>query len=452
MNVFTRGVKNTLRSPVRSGAIALMFAISIALILSMLVARSSVLSKINEVKATAGTTVTIRPAGTMGPMGGGDPLTASQLTTITNTPHIASTVMVLTDQLSSSDTNLTSSLEFGGFGRSQRESTNTETNSTTQSESTRPKMTPGITITGTTDSNSVATNGGELTLTAGSLINATSGDTTALIGTKLASKNSLSVGSTFTAYGTTFTVSGIYETGNMFSDSGIVTPLKTLQTITNQPDVVTSVTAKVDSSDNVSAAVSSLKSSLGNAADITSEAERAASSVSSLEGIASLALAGVIAAAIAGAIIILLAMIMVVRERRREIGVMKAIGGTDRKVVGQFITEGLTLTVIGAIVGIGLGILVSGPMTTSLVSSQTTQSTQQTGQRQMGAPSTSQGPGLVRGGFEQLQRNATQVSATLTPSIILLSLGVAVLIALIGTAIPAWLTARVRPAEVLRTE
>ncbi len=49
-----------------------MFAISIALIMSMLVARTSVLSKINEVKATAGTAVTIRPAGVMGGMGGGD--------------------------------------------------------------------------------------------------------------------------------------------------------------------------------------------------------------------------------------------------------------------------------------------------------------------------------------------------------------------------------------------
>lgn len=73
MNVITRGVKNSLRSPIRSGAIILMFAISIALVLSMLVARSSVMSKIDEVKATAGTSITIRPAGTMGDMGGGDP-------------------------------------------------------------------------------------------------------------------------------------------------------------------------------------------------------------------------------------------------------------------------------------------------------------------------------------------------------------------------------------------
>jgi putative ABC transport system permease protein len=71
MNVVSRGMRNAFRSPLRTGAIVLMLAISIGLILSMLVARSSVNNKINEVKATAGTSVTISPAGVMGFAGGG---------------------------------------------------------------------------------------------------------------------------------------------------------------------------------------------------------------------------------------------------------------------------------------------------------------------------------------------------------------------------------------------
>lgn len=66
MNVISRGIKNAFRSPLRSGAIILMLAISVGLILSMLVARTSVESKINEVKATSGTNITISPAGVMG--------------------------------------------------------------------------------------------------------------------------------------------------------------------------------------------------------------------------------------------------------------------------------------------------------------------------------------------------------------------------------------------------
>jgi len=449
MNVLTRGVKNTLRSPIRSGAIVLMFAISIALIVSMLVARGSVLAKINEVKATAGTAVTIRPAGTMGPFGGGDPLTADQLNKIKTTDHISSTTMTLTDQLSSDNTTLASSLQFGGFGRAQREGTSSAEGTSPSGDSTAmPTRTPGITVTGTTDANSVATDGGALNITSGSAIDASGNANEALLGSDLASKNNLKAGDTFTAYGATITVKGIYTTNNRFQDSGMIMPLATVQTLTNQAGVVSTVVATVDSSDNVASTVASLKSSLGDSADITSEVQRAEASVTSLESIAALALAGVIAAAIAGAAIVLLAMITIVRERRREIGVMKAIGGTDGKVVGQFITEGLTLTVFGAIIGMVLGIIVSGPMTTSLVASKNSSnaSTVSTNRQARGAG------GFVSGGFRQLQDNATQVTATLTPTIIATSIGVTIFISLIGTAIPAWFTARVRPAEVLRTE
>ena len=198
MNVLTRGVKNTLRSPLRSGAIILMFAISIALIMSMLVARSSVQAKINEVKATAGTAITIRPAGTMGDQGGGNPLTAAQLTSIQTTPHVSSTTMTLTDRLTSDDTNLTSSISFGSFGRRfQAQSGDTSAGSSTG----RAVPTPGITVTGTNDVNSVSSDGGTLNITSGSTIDANGNENVALIGKDLATKNNLTTGSTFTAYG-----------------------------------------------------------------------------------------------------------------------------------------------------------------------------------------------------------------------------------------------------------
>lgn len=470
MNVISRGIKNALRSPIRSGAIVLMLAISIGLILSMLVARSSVESKINTVKSTNATSVTITPAGVMGFQGGGDPLTAAQVATITSTTHIASVVSTLSDQLGTSDTSLTSSLTLGSFGARQARfdsssaaptgtsstSTDTTTSTDTSSADTAAApaaMTPHITVTGTTDANSVATNGGTLTISSGKTFDGTSSDYVALVGKTLASKNSLKVGSTFTAYSKTFTVSGIYTTGNTFQDSGIIMPLATVQTLSDQAGDVTSVTAVVDSSDNVTSTVAALKKALGTKADITSEAEQAASSVSSLEGISNLALAGVIGATIAGAFIILLAMIMIVRERRREIGVIKAIGGTNGKVIGQFMSEALTLTIIGGVVGFLLGVLVSGPMTSSLVSSSSSSTS---------SSSTTAGPrgtggggnfgGAVRGGAAQIGTNLTQVTASLTPQVFLSAIGIVLIIAIIGSAVPAWLIARVRPAEVLRTE
>jgi len=460
MNVLTRGVKNAIRSPLKSGAIVLMFAISIALILSMLVARGSVLSKIEEVKATAGTAVTIQPAGVMGNMGGGDPLTAAQIATITSTTNVTSISSTLTDQLGTDDTNLTSSLELGSFGQRQQRFESSDTTGTTETTdteaTTRPAPTPRTTVTGTTDVNSIATDGGDLTIRSGEAFDGSSSDNVALVGSDLATKNSLSVGSTFTAYGETITVKGIYTTGNAFQDSGIIMPIATLQALTDQAGAVSSVTATINSSDNVASTVTALKTSLGEDADITSEAESAASSVKSLQGIASLTTAGVIAAAAAGALIIVLSMFLVVRERRREIGVIKAIGGSNGKVIGQFIIEGLTITIIGAVIGLVLGVLVSGPMTTSLVSSSanSTSTTETTavgpggqGGRGMGGPGAAFNQGAA-----QLNTNLTQVTASLTPQIFAAAVGITLLIALLGSAIPAWLTARIRPAEVLRTE
>jgi len=458
MNVVSRDIKNAFRSPMRSGAIILMLAISIGLILSMLVARTSVNSKIDEVKSKTGINITISPAGVMGFSGGGNALTSDQLATIVKTVHVASTSATLSDQMSTSDTNLTASLELGNFGARQMRfesassaTTNggsTATSNATSADSidTRPAPTPRTTVTGTTNPNSISTDGSDLTLTSGATIDGNSSALIALVGSDLVAKNNLTVGSTFTAYEKTITVKGIFKTGNKFQDSGIIMPLATAQTLTSQTGAVSSVTATVDSSDNVSAVITSLKTALSDKADITSQAEVAAASVSSLQSISSLALAGVIGATVAGAVIVLLAMVMIVRERRHEIGVIKAIGGTNRKVIGQFVTEALTLTVIGAIVGLALGVLVSGPMTNSLVSSSQSNTSYSTSTTRGGMG------GEMARGFNRIGSNFTQVTSSITPQVFIIAIGITLVIAVIGSAVPAWFIARIRPAEVLRSE
>ena len=469
MNVVSRGVKNALRSPLRSGAIVIMLAISIGLILSMLVARSSVETKIADVKASAGTKITISPAGVNGFAGGGDYLTSTELATIKSTANITSTVSTISDQMSTGDTNLTTSLTMGSMGArmdrfdSSSSSNNTSTidsattstagnatSSEVTADSTRPTPTPRITVTGTTDANSVSTDGSDLVISSGVTIDGASSELIALVGTDLATKNNLTVGGTFTAYSKTVTVVGIYKTGNTFQDSNIIMPLATVQSLTGETDSISSVVATVNSSDNVSSTVTTLKSALGTKADIVSEVEQAATSVSSLSSISSLALAGVIGATIAGAVIVLLAMVMVVRERRHEIGVIKAIGGSNLKVMGQFISEALTLTVIGSIIGLVFGVLVSGPMTSSLVSSQASSSST----AQISSTTGGQGgPGkMMQQGMAQISQNFTSITSSVTPQVFIMAIGITLIIAIVGSAVPTWFISRIRPAEVLRTE
>lgn len=443
MNSTSRGIRGALRSPLRSGAIILILTISIGLLLAMLVARSSITAKIDSVKQQAGTDITINPAGIRGGMGDGTPLTTDQVAKVTSTPHITSTASSLTDQLGSNDTNLASSLTLGSFGQRQMRF---ETGGGMSGESAnRPAPTPRITITGTNNPSTTVTSS---QLTSGAMIDGTSSTDTALVGASLATKNNLTVGSTFTAYGQTFTVKGIYNTPNMFQDSGLIIPLATLQSLTSQPGAVTALTATVDSADNVAATVASLKNTLGSSVDITSQIDRANQSAAALETIANLALDSVIGAAAAGVVIILLAMVIVVRERRREIGIMKAIGGSTRTVIAQLTAEALTITAISAIIGFGLGVLISGPMTSTLVAS----GADKPASIVAGSPGTGGLRRALIGTGTQIGSNFRSITTSLTPATFAIGIAATLGMALIGSIIPALLVARIRPAEVLRTE
>jgi ABC-type antimicrobial peptide transport system permease subunit len=62
------------------------------------------------------------------------------------------------------------------------------------------------------------------------------------------------------------------------------------------------------------------------------------------------------------------------------------------------------------------------------------------------------GPGVIKSVGSQLQTNVTNITSSLTPEAFAASAGIIVLIAIVGSAVPAWSIARIRPAEVLRTE
>lgn len=444
MNVVTRGMRSALRSPLRSGAIIAMLAVSSGLILAMLVARSSVDAKIAEVKTSVATQITISPAGVQGGMGSGDPLTAEQVEKIKNTAHVSSISSTLTDQLTE-NISLTPSLDPPKLFMMSP-----------TGENKAPEQKAPVVATGTTTPEKTIA---EDKLTSGAMVDGTGTAREALVGKQLADKNNLSVGDTFTLYGETITVKGIYSADNRFQDGGIILPLAALQDLSDKSGEVSSVTATVDSSDNVSSSVTALKDALGDKADVTSQEEQAEETLAPLTSIANLALAGVIGATIAGAAIVLLAMVMVVRERRREIGVIKAIGGSNRSIVTQFIIEGLTLTIVGGIIGLALGIAVSGPITQSMVSNSNSSSngTQQRGTMQgpMRTGGSNGGPVMMGGpnsAANQLGINLTSVTSAVTPQTFAISAGIIILIAIVGSAVPAWVIARVRPAEVLRTE
>lgn len=469
MSVVTRGVKNAFRSGIRTTAVVLILAISMGLALSMLLANHAVNDRLTQVKQSLGTTITINPAGSMDFQGGGEPLKTEDIAKIENIDHVKEVNMSLNlmlttksedgsqnqfkafggSGLESGETNLVSSIDPGTLG--QRFQARGQVNG----QEIEPKdIKLPIRLTGVNGKKDEQ--GKTINLTGGRQLK--SDDTNAaLVGTNLATKNNLTLGSTFTAYNETFTVVGMFDAGTEFGNDGVYIPLATAQRLSGAGTEISNATVAVDSFDNVDAAFASIKSKLGtDKADVTASEENAATAVESLKSVEKVSIIGFIIALGAAGIIIFLTMLMIVRERRREIGVLKAIGGSNRSIVTQFVVEAIVLVGISSVVGFGVAAVSSNSIAGALVKSNVSSESTDDG------PSVS--PGGPRGGsFRAVKIGAGadassakdligNVTTNIEPSDLGYGLAAAIGIAIIGSAIPAWFITKIRPAEVLRGE
>ena len=471
MNVITRGIKNAFRNIMRTIAIVVIIGLTVGLALTMLIAHQAVAQKIASVKSSIGNTITISPAGFSGFSDVNNALSTSQLNQVKNLAHVTGVTESLMGRLT---TNGSQQPQFG-FG-DQNQNSNATTSLTSPvtinfngqgggrffnsggfGGQIPTNFTPPVTILGTTDPTTYES--ATITISSGSMINGTVDSNDALISQAMASKNNLSVGSTFQAYGTNLTVKGIFTSSTKAGDGTIVVSLPALQRLSGQSGDVTSAIATVDSLDNLSSATSAIKTTLGSSADVTNSQDQANQAIQPLNSIESISLFSVIGAVIAGGVILLLTMVMIVRERRREIGVFKAIGASNLRIMFQFMTEAVTFTVIGLVIGLALGVLGGNPVTKLLVDNTGT-SASQTGAP--GGPVTIGGGGGRFGGGSGLRQFATgsaagplgirNIHAAVSWSILLYGFLAAIVIALLGSAIASFLISKVRPAEVMRVE
>lgn len=442
MNVVTRGMRNAFRNITRTVSIVVILGLSIGLSLVMLIAHQAVRNKVNATLSSIGTTINIEPAGFIPGSSVNNVLTSSELKKVKTLAHITSLTETLSGELTTIGTSSLSGNTSQGNYTSLKPTITLDTGhiQLNPGQKLPPNFSPPINVWATTDPTHL-TDGSDVTLKSGKQINGNKDTSNALISTAMASKNGLKVGSTFTAWGKTLVVAGIFN-GNSTSLTGdtVITSLATWQRLSGSGDEVTGATATVDSLTNLSAATTAIKHQLGSSADVTSNLTQANNALQPLKSIENVALFSLIGAVIAGAVIILLTMIMIVRERKREIGVFKAIGFSNIRIMLQFMGESLTFTLLGAVIGLVFGLVGANPVTSALVNSSGGNNGPGSGK-----------PMSISSSSATLQ-NLTNVHTEVGFSIILYGLGAAILIALIGSALASYFISKVRPAEVLRSE
>lgn len=285
-------------------------------------------------------------------------------------------------------------------------STSSSSSSDDSSDSNQPssrggmEMTSGdFTITGVNSTDYVSDfTSSTSEITDGVGITSDTADNSAVISSDLADANDLSVGDTFTVTTTvddtetsyTLTVVGIYEnsstatTAQMMSNASnpqnnIYTNLTTADTMKGETDTLDSAVYTLSNPEDMDDFVDEVESEIDtDSYSITSSDEIYEQMLSPLNNISSIAQNIVILVAIAGAVILTLIVILSIRERRYEIGVLMSLGENRIKIIGQFFMELFMVTVVSLIIASFAGNFVGNVLGNQLLSSST--STEQTTQ------------------------------------------------------------------------
>lgn len=396
MDTFKHSFFNLLRSPGRTVVIVVILAVCLGLGLSMFAANHSAASQLGAVSGKIGTGIIVTPAGYGGLPSGDVILPQAAIGKLNNLRHVVSVQPALFVRYTGSALLKAASPVYHPNGPAER-------GSPVQDLSVMG-LDPAI-----ANPLVIGPNGYmKITMVAGAYF--TAEDTNAdvmVVGQALAEANHLTIGSIIDFHGVRMKVIGIYNTGVI--DNRIIMPIATVQRLYQLPGANT-VILVADNVNNVDTIVREIRMIFdSNTADVLTATSVYDNIHADLVNAIRASKAGMTVTFIVAAAVILLAMFLVLRQRVREIGILKAIGASNRHIGLGFGIETLLMCLASAVLGAGLAIL------------------------------------FVKKG---LAGSDTSIS----PDIFLIAIGVMVALALFSSIVPIWYIARVSPAEVLRNE
>ena len=398
MGAIGRGLRNAFRNKGRAIVLIVIVGIALAVYLSATIVGGSITGQAGTLSQSVANEVTVRPAGSFGGFGGGaSTMNGSVITVVEQTPHVTSVQPALTEILVGTAGGRSFALVEG-------------------EDPSQPLVLFG---------------GGSLTVTTGRSLDA--GDANAmvaLIGANYASSNGLGVGSGVSIQGASLTVVGVFDSGTRFGNNAIFIPYEVAASIydTSGPS---DLYVYVDSAGDVNATVSALQSSLGSNYDVVSATTQAQAFQTGLDAIVGNATLASYIALFSAAAVLALVMALVTRERTTEIGLLKAVGFKNSRIVAQFLTEGIALALLGFVAALALT-LVLGPTIDSLML--------------RGGGGFGGRAGLLAIGGFGLRGGGLFTN----PPLLAVALLVTVVLGIVGSVYPVWRAIRLKPAEALR--
>ena len=177
-----------------------------------------------------------------------------------------------------------------------------------------------------------------------------------LIGDQLASRLNAQPGSQVTIKNRDFVVSGIYHTGIFFEDAGALIDLATAQQLERRPGDVTTVAVQLAPDVSVTDGERAITSALPGTQAIGTPDEAARAGANGDLISKAVILVGALAL-IVGGLGVANTMAMAVLERERELALLSAVGWRRERIAALVLAEGIATSVLGAGVGLILGVL-----------------------------------------------------------------------------------------------